>query len=105
MPKKGLFRKVRWSAGGSAARLRDGLGSGRRGCHIGRMKLFVSHRPRSGARAGERAGDPPQPAAPVSKDKLKAAQPAAKVPELGGPSGPEPTRYGDWERKGICSDF
>ncbi|HIC82445.1 MAG TPA: DUF1674 domain-containing protein [Kiloniellaceae bacterium] len=25
--------------------------------------------------------------------------------ELGGPSGPEPTRYGDWERKGICVDF
>jgi hypothetical protein len=25
--------------------------------------------------------------------------------EHGGPSGPEPTRYGDWERKGIASDF
>ncbi|ALC39368.1 CG7224 [Drosophila busckii] len=25
--------------------------------------------------------------------------------EIGGPSGPEPTRYGDWERKGRCSDF
>ena len=25
--------------------------------------------------------------------------------ELGGPSGPEPTRYGDWERKGIAVDF
>ena len=25
--------------------------------------------------------------------------------EIGGPSGPEPTRYGDWERKGICVDF
>jgi hypothetical protein len=25
--------------------------------------------------------------------------------ELGGPMGPEPTRYGDWERKGICVDF
>jgi hypothetical protein len=25
--------------------------------------------------------------------------------EVGGPSGPEPTRYGDWERKGIASDF
>jgi hypothetical protein len=25
--------------------------------------------------------------------------------ELKGPSGPEPTRYGDWERKGIASDF
>ncbi|MCG8691635.1 MAG: DUF1674 domain-containing protein [Minwuiales bacterium] len=25
--------------------------------------------------------------------------------EINGPSGPEPTRYGDWENKGICSDF
>ena len=25
--------------------------------------------------------------------------------ELDGPKGPEPTRYGDWETKGIASDF
>lgn len=25
--------------------------------------------------------------------------------EVGGRQGPEPTRYGDWERKGIISDF
>lgn len=25
--------------------------------------------------------------------------------EIDGPSGPEPTRYGDWERKGRCIDF
>jgi hypothetical protein len=25
--------------------------------------------------------------------------------EVGGRKGPEPTRYGDWEVKGICSDF
>ena len=25
--------------------------------------------------------------------------------EVQGPQGPEPTRYGDWERKGIASDF
>ena len=25
--------------------------------------------------------------------------------EVGGPRGPEPTRYGDWEQKGRCSDF
>ncbi|XP_057508204.1 uncharacterized protein LOC130791108 [Actinidia eriantha] len=25
--------------------------------------------------------------------------------EIGGPRGPEPTRYGDWERNGRCSDF
>lgn len=26
-------------------------------------------------------------------------------PEHGGPEGPEPTRYGDWERRGIAVDF
>ena len=31
------------------------------------------------------------------------AKPAPK--ELQGPKGPEPTRYGDWETKGIASDF
>lgn len=32
------------------------------------------------------------------------AQPALP-PEQGGRQGPEPTRYGDWEKKGIISDF
>jgi hypothetical protein len=27
------------------------------------------------------------------------------VREIGGPKGPEPTRYGDWERAGRCVDF
>jgi hypothetical protein len=34
-----------------------------------------------------------------------AAKHAAADKEIGGPGGPEPTRYGDWERKGIASDF
>ncbi|MBY0330642.1 MAG: DUF1674 domain-containing protein [Acetobacteraceae bacterium] len=31
--------------------------------------------------------------------------PALPGREVGGPAGPEPTRYGDWERKGRVSDF
>jgi hypothetical protein len=35
-----------------------------------------------------------------------AAANAKQLPkEFQGPQGPEPTRYGDWERKGIASDF
>ena len=34
-----------------------------------------------------------------------AAKPAEMPPELGGRDGPEPVRYGDWERKGIAVDF
>lgn len=30
-------------------------------------------------------------------------KPAPK--EIGGPAGPEPTRFGDWEQKGRCTDF
>ncbi len=37
--------------------------------------------------------------------RKKAAQEAALPPELGGRDGPEPTRYGDWEKKGIAIDF
>lgn len=33
------------------------------------------------------------------------AEAEAMPAELGGPKGPEPTRYGDWERKGLTSDF
>jgi hypothetical protein len=29
----------------------------------------------------------------------------AREPEQGGPKGPEPTRFGDWERKGLAVDF
>ena len=29
----------------------------------------------------------------------------ALPPEIGGPKGPEPTRFGDWEQKGRCTDF
>ncbi len=27
------------------------------------------------------------------------------VPEIGGRKGPDPTRYGDWEKNGRCIDF
>ena len=29
----------------------------------------------------------------------------SKPKEIGGPKGPEPTRYGDWEKNGRCYDF
>ena len=38
--------------------------------------------------------------------RAAAAKQAAQQPkEQNGPKGPEPTRYGDWERNGIASDF
>jgi len=31
--------------------------------------------------------------------------PSERPEEHGGQAGPEPTRYGDWEKKGRCTDF
>jgi hypothetical protein len=47
-----------------------------------------------------------KPAAPVLTEQPPPKPPAPVLPpEIGGPAGPEPTRYGDWEVKGRCSDF
>jgi hypothetical protein len=37
--------------------------------------------------------------------KPAAQKSGAKPAEHGGPRGPEPTRYGDWEKNGRCVDF
>ncbi len=44
---------------------------------------------------------PPLPSA----DQPEAAVPAVMPKEIGGPPGPEPTRYGDWQYKGRVTDF
>lgn len=63
--------------------------------------------------AGNRKLLPPaaQRALAEAEERRRAAAAHAKndakvvSKELQGPKGPEPTRYGDWERKGIASDF
>jgi hypothetical protein len=45
----------------------------------------------------------PKPDASQTEKPLPRDVPMPK--EIGGPKGPEPTRYGDWEVKGRCSDF
>jgi len=49
------------------------------------------------AAATDLAAAPPVPAT--------SAATAARPREIGGPKGPEPTRYGDWEKQGRCIDF
>jgi hypothetical protein len=44
-------------------------------------------------------------AAPADAPSTPATSPATTVREIGGPAGPEPTRYGDWEKAGRCIDF
>jgi len=53
----------------------------------------------AGDRAGDKAGDPPGGA----RNRERAGN--ARAGEIGGPAGPEPTRYGDWEVGGRCTDF
>jgi hypothetical protein len=54
--------------------------------------------------------------APAATRNSNDVRPAVQVPtlpvpdakdaaEIGGPAGPEPTRFGDWERNGRCVDF
>lgn len=38
-------------------------------------------------------------------ERRKASEDQVLDPEHGGPRGPEPTRYGDWEKKGLAIDF
>ena len=40
-----------------------------------------------------------------AEQRRKAVKPLTLPKEFNGSDGPEPTRYGDWERKGIASDF
>ena len=41
-----------------------------------------------------------------AEERRKAAEARAPLPpELGGRDGPEPVRYGDWEKKGLAIDF
>ena len=54
-----------------------------------------------------RGMDMPDPANPPAPEAAPAPEtpPPAKPVEIGGPKGPDPTRYGDWERAGRCVDF
>ncbi|MDQ7248520.1 DUF1674 domain-containing protein [Dongia sedimenti] len=48
------------------------------------------------------------PKSPEAKPEPQPDSKPAKLvlpKEIGGPKGPEPTRYGDWERNGRVSDF
>lgn len=48
-------------------------------------------------------GNPP---AETQKPRMQPPKSETEKPEeIGGPEGSEPTRYGDWERKGRCVDF
>jgi hypothetical protein len=49
--------------------------------------------------------EPPQQAPAQALVAGEAATAAPRPVEIGGPTGPEPTRFGDWEKSGRCIDF
>lgn len=57
------------------------------------------------------SNDPPRDLPPEALRALAEAEERRKSaklvlpPELGGRDGPEPVRYGDWEKKGLAIDF
>ncbi|UYN94935.1 MAG: DUF1674 domain-containing protein [Enhydrobacter sp.] len=42
---------------------------------------------------------------PAAKPAFPKPAPSERVEEIGGPPGPEPTRYGDWQFNGKVTDF
>jgi hypothetical protein len=53
----------------------------------------------------QRSSDRAIPADQATDVSPEQTRDIAGVVEIGGPKGPEPTRYGDWEKKGRCIDF
>lgn len=86
----------------------NGLGKSRNLRHISTMNKAVPQKPSL-----------PQPSLPAARftehraprasstpsDKPAEITATSKPKEIGGPKGPEPTRFGDWERDGRCVDF
>nr|WP_299840186.1 DUF1674 domain-containing protein [uncultured Jannaschia sp.] len=57
------------------------------------------------AEAARRAALPEVARRALAEAEVRQAGQVTLPPELGGRAGPEPVRYGDWERKGLAIDF
>jgi len=106
---KPLSAKSVCAVGSWASRpAQSSLGRSFSGGHIEAMsKRFVEHRVQTRRPARPEApnagtGGAPQPGR--TPERASDTKPGGQR-EIGGPEGPEPTRFGDWERKGICVDF
>ena len=83
----------------------DGIGRRR---HIGDMSDTKPSEASANAPPDpQTAQDPGRAEAPKTAETAEGrpVPPKQKPGEIGGPKGPEPTRYGDWEVNGRCSDF
>jgi hypothetical protein len=75
---------------------------------MGRCGLYQQRQPYKDMKMTETPKDLPPAAKRAlaeAEQRRKAAAPEDRPVELGGRDGPEPVRYGDWEKKGIAIDF
>ena len=64
-----------------------------------KSRKFISRNPKSPAKGPSTATNIPEASvAPKSPNDVEAS-------EIGGYDGPEPTRFGDWQHNGRCTDF
>ncbi len=70
-----------------------------------RFKRHVPKPARPAPRAGPKTAARPRPGDGAGVRTATTKAEAEKPKEIGGPGGPEPTRYGDWEINGRCVDF
>ncbi|MGI9449206.1 MAG: DUF1674 domain-containing protein [Geminicoccaceae bacterium] len=69
------------------------------------MATGAKERPISEKTAPDKTSDASNAGQEAPDRKKSAATDPSKKQEIGGPKGPEPTRYGDWEKGGRCIDF
>ena len=70
---------------------------------LGGIYVFMDTDKTSGDTGAD--GEAGDNAADAAKDATTRPDRSDMPREINGPKGPEPTRYGDWEQKGRCSDF
>lgn len=73
------------------------IADGRRGSYLGIMTQTTEPAPNVAPNVAPNLAATPEP-------RVKPVPPVLQK-EIGGTNGPEPTRYGDWEHKGRCTDF
>jgi len=72
-----------------------------------------THETAPDAQSADKAAAAPKPPSAAERALAEAAErraaldrrPSVHPKEIGGPQGPEPTRYGDWDVNGLTSDF
>ena len=72
--------------------------------HTSAVPVLIDDSPAPEATSASHSSPVPR-AHELAHSAVSAPARVTRATEIGGPSGPEPTRYGDWEKFGRCIDF